>query len=446
MIKPEKKRILFISHHFSPSNIIGAIRPSKLVKYLLRKNYIIDVFCGYPKFADKSNIIGVSSNIKIIYLGVDKSDKASTHSYDITEKDTHVIKYKGRSLIRKIIPYFIRKPLFYYKVLLHNQIFVNNFIKTINSPEYSSKDYDFIISSSGPISSFLSGIEAKKKFPNAHWINDFRDPVVSPFIPIILRGKYRRLQNKSLLLADTITAVSNGYKKTICKKKVFLEKCKVIYNGYDSEDLPPASDNLVSDKLIFTYLGALYGGKRKLGPLFKALKVLINSGDIDADKISLNYAGTEFSILEKEAEQFGCHSILKNLGKLNRMESLKAQRESHFLLLSTWNNKNYYGVVPGKFLEYMSQDRPIISIVTGNMANSEIKEMTKIGNLGCVYEEKNDMEDFINLKNYILKQYKSFIEHNMVDFSPNVDYVKSFEYKNITKQFEEIMESIWKKN
>lgn len=210
--------------------------------------------------------------------------------------------------------------------------------------------------------------------------------------------------------------------------------------------MPTVSDNLVSDKLIFTYLGSLYGGKRKLGPLFKALKALINSGDIDADKISLNYAGTEFSTLEKEAGQFGCHSILKNLGKLNRMESLKAQRESHFLLLSTWNNKNYYGVVPGKFLEYMSQDRPIISIVTGNMANSEIKEMTKIGNLGCVYEEKNDMEDFINLKNYILKQYKSFIENNMVDFSPNVDYVKSFEYKNITKQFEEIMERIWKKN
>ena len=102
--------------------------------------------------------------------------------------------------------------------------------------------------------------------------------------------------------------------------------------------------------------------------------------------------------------------------------------------------------MPGKFLEYMSQDRPIISIVTGNMANSEIKEMTKIGNLGCVYEEKNDKEDFVNLKNYILKQYKSFIENNMVDFSPNVDYVKSFEYKNITKQFEEIMERIWKKN
>ena len=115
MIKTEKKRILFISNHFSPSNIIGAIRPSKLVKHLSRKNYIIDVFCCYPKFADKSNIIGVSSNIKIIYLGVDKSDKASTHSYDITEKDTHIINYKGRSLIRKIIPYFIRKPLFIIK-------------------------------------------------------------------------------------------------------------------------------------------------------------------------------------------------------------------------------------------------------------------------------------------------------------------------------------------
>lgn len=210
--------------------------------------------------------------------------------------------------------------------------------------------------------------------------------------------------------------------------------------------MPPASDNLVSDKLIFTYLGSLYGGKRKLGPLFKALRVLIDSGDIDADKISFHYAGTEFYALEKEANKYGCRSILKNLRKLDRAASLQAQRESHFLLLSSWNNKGYTGVVPGKFLEYMSQNRPIISIITGNMANSEIKEITKKGNLGFVYEKKNDKEDFGNLKNYILKQYKSFIEHNMVDFSPNVDYVKSFEYKNITKQFEEIMESIWKKN
>lgn len=123
----------------------------------------------------------------------------------------------------------------------------------------------------------------------------------TPLVSIMLRGRYLKIQNESLYLSDAITAVSNGYKKTICTKKTFYNKCKVIYNGYDNEDFPPVSDNFVSDKLVFTYLGSLYSGKRKLGPLFKALKALINSGDIDADKISLNYAGTEFSTLEKEA-------------------------------------------------------------------------------------------------------------------------------------------------
>ncbi|MFH1880951.1 MAG: hypothetical protein ABIK64_09160, partial [Bacillota bacterium] len=40
------KRILLVSHCFAPQNKIGAVRPTKLAKYLLRMGYEVTVLCG----------------------------------------------------------------------------------------------------------------------------------------------------------------------------------------------------------------------------------------------------------------------------------------------------------------------------------------------------------------------------------------------------------------
>ena len=41
-----KKRVLLISYYFAPQNTIGAIRPTKMAKYLERMGYEVTVICG----------------------------------------------------------------------------------------------------------------------------------------------------------------------------------------------------------------------------------------------------------------------------------------------------------------------------------------------------------------------------------------------------------------
>ena len=42
----DKKRILIISYYFAPQNVIGAVRPTKLAKYLTRMGHEVTVISG----------------------------------------------------------------------------------------------------------------------------------------------------------------------------------------------------------------------------------------------------------------------------------------------------------------------------------------------------------------------------------------------------------------
>ena len=42
----QNKRLLIVSYHFAPQNAIGAVRMTKVAKYLTRMGYDVTVLCG----------------------------------------------------------------------------------------------------------------------------------------------------------------------------------------------------------------------------------------------------------------------------------------------------------------------------------------------------------------------------------------------------------------
>ena len=82
--------------------------------------------------------------------------------------------------------------------------------------------------------------------------------------------------------------------------------------------------------------------------------------------------------------------------------------------------------------------KPILSIIAGNVLNSEIKQMMKKADNGFCYEQAMKDTDYEKLKGFLRALYKEFKNGGSIQFNPNIEYIEEFDYKNITKKFESL--------
>ncbi|WP_158587646.1 glycosyltransferase [Neobacillus notoginsengisoli] len=435
------KNILIISYLFAPENAIGAIRPLKIAKYLKKNKYNVDVVTTSLKnekdeklkedIKPIDRITELNHTTPFLNFYNRLMNKLNKKNLSIQKGNSKSIenKLKKSYSIRKTISFNIRYSISLYKSYDFFKVFKEN----VKSNPQTYKKYEVCISTFGPTASLLSGLWLKRKFPNIKWICDFRDPMVLEDTPFLFKNYNRYLQKKACKNADYIVAVSEGYLDRICKNK-YHDKSYVIPNGYDIEDLDEIGSQDKPQKFSLVYPGALYGGKRKITPLFRVLSELAKEKKIDLYDIEFWYAGSQFNILFEQAQAYSIEDILVNHGTLSRKDCLELQCKSRYLILSTWNNNGEEGVFPGKILEYMLFNKPIIALVSGNKANSEIYQMIHNSKIGIAYEEMQ-AEHYILLKEYILNEYKRFKKGLEPTFNSDEAFVNKYNYLNIIKDF-----------
>lgn len=218
----------------------------------------------------------------------------------------------------------------------------------------------------------------------------------------------------------------------------------VITNGYDVDDFKNqvAGKKSAHTKMHFVYTGTLFPGSRDISAIFQAVKELVTEGKMDAQKICFSYAGQHKNEFLRQYNNSGLDAEMKAYDVIPKSEAVAMQQSADLLMISAWNTKEYQGSLPLKVYEYLYTGQPILCCICGTAVNSELKQIILNCSAGTCYEEAGGQENFDVFKGKILEYYKEFFEKGYLESqnkSGQSDTIKRFNYKNITKQFADLI-------
>lgn len=451
-----RRSVLVISYLFAPSNEIGAVRPTKIAKYLARKGFEVSVICADGKCIEDNNMkadmqhlkkitrIGHSSFYHQLMKCRSRILERPQHSGNNPDMPSGIMQ---KSKFKKWLSVMIRQS--FDMVAAYDFYFRSK--KVLRNMDMNQFNYMF--STFGPLGSHLVGKYVRHRNKQIRWIADFRDPMDITTVHVYEKEHeqygfdrtYQMIQAGICRDCDYITAVSKGFLDQVTKGEL-RSKASVVTNGYDTDDFKDINNIVNSstnpNKLTFIYTGALYEGKRDVSPIFRAINELKQEGKVDLDRIQFYYAGKEEKHLIYQAKKNNCEKIVKLFGYVSRKKSLELQNQAHILVVVTWNEPGYKGVLPGKFFEYMQFKKPIIAIISGRIKESEISEIVNDCQLGCWYENIQHEKRFMLLKEYIYHQYSCFVKDGTIEFNPLSACVDQYSYEKITDNIINIFKKI----
>lgn len=434
-------KVLFVVTAFFPQQAIGSIRVTKFVKYLQEQGVSVSVISlTPPPWAVRDETLWFDGLDKIEWHSIDQSPlfnrvfqraRVATVGTGAANAGTSAWSagptVKSRLRAAAQLGYTLLKAVDWsFRVRKHAR------------EHFSGKTFDFIFCSYPSFASPLSGMKLKKMRIGKNLAVDFRDPIVTT-----KPGRFSLrlwLQRRILHAADLKFFVSQGVRQKIAGDAPTMQD-HIASNGFDLEDTPllvQFDQNILSGEILrFVYTGAMYGGKRNLRPFFEATATVLSRSSHAPEQIRIEYAGAEGDIFLSQATEFGLGDRVVNHGSLSRSDALNLQQQADVCLLATWNSLTEQGVLTGKVFEYFLVKKPIIAIVGGNLAGSEIsKVITKIG-AGHSYESAVP-ESIIELEDWI----ESALDEKQISGNLSSRYnenVNDFDIKNVAECIHEKM-------
>ena len=436
-------KYLILCSFFPPDSAISAVRPYMFSKYLYKDGNEITVIRSgeFNNFPDDS-LPELPSDISVIsFLGnecdAEKYIRGEYKRKIELKNSTSAIPSKFGVFLRKLY-HIIREPYDVCNRISTAKRFFHKQKQAIDSLE--DKEFDIVFSTYSNLENVFGGEYASKKF-NAKWIMDFRDPITEYGRKegIIWNIIATHIEKKILKTADVCTVVSEGLKNDLMS--IYKDaNLYVLYNGYESENNTSSDQqNHLSDKLTFCYTGQFYGTRLEaLDVLLLCLKEMIEKGDIASNKLRFIYAGPDSDVVKAHFNRFSLTRILEDHGYVTRNEALLLQEEADVFLVLSWNTAYSQGVLTGKFFEGIRCRKPILSIVMGNIPNSDLSILNSKYHYGFCYEEANKDVSEQKLVEFLYKCYSDIITSGKIKYNQSEELSSAFSYKNLTKDLERL--------
>ncbi len=319
-----------------------------------------------------------------------------------------------------------------------NIIWAKNVIDKIRQ-KVALNNFDIVYSTSGPHSAHIIGYYLKEEF-GLPWVADFRDEWTNDGYSQIdtesIRYQVEKyLENKIVLTADQIITVSPA--STINYQRLFkvsIDRIMTITNGYDEEDFLELRTYPDSDRFTIIHNGSFYS-PRKPYTFLEALENLIQAGEIDEEKVMIEFIGIVDENIKAKVNQMSINRLINWVGYLTHQESLAKALQANLLLLVIGSGEKLKPIFTGKIFEYLRLGKPILSLSPTGSVVDQILQETGHGN-------NVEYDDMQGIEKLILKKYLDWIAGKKL--SINREVIQKYERKYLTQKLAELFNSLLK--
>lgn len=440
-------KILILTTYYPPDTAIAAVRPYMLAKYLSRMGHTVTVLRSGEINKSCENFYEPLPDVRVIsYLGAN----SFAERYERGEVASPQI---GKSRIG-FLPVWLRLPIakVYHcladsrpkeTVSYREQRNARFEIQKAALDSLSQETFDFVFSTYGELENVFAGQYAAELF-NSILIQDFRDCIAAKLLQKEEDYKIlKKIQDDAVRKADAYTAASDGLLKELSACVDMEHPCMVLYNGYEPYEAD-SSDNSGSDSqcLNLCYTGQVYQGLSDISSLLEALAVLIQQKKIHPSRVKIHYAGANFDSLKSTADAQGLGNLLIDHGYVNKTEAARIQGMSDLFLVLSWNTADSQGILTGKFYEGIRAQKPILSIVSGDMPNSELALLNEKYQYGFCYEMCQRNSQFSAFCDFLLDAYTQKMKHGRVRYHPVPELFSDFRYDVLAKKLSDFCETL----
>jgi hypothetical protein len=296
---------------------------------------------------------------------------------------------------------------------------------------------DVLVSTAPPWSVHVAARRAFRLSVGRVWIADWRDLwTPSPHYGF---GRFRRLLDQRLerkLLHDSggITVTTPMMADMLAKAYPGLAVVP-IYNGYDERRLAQSKDRSPGHtRLVITYAGYLYQGKRSVVPFLSAVSELITQGHIDATRVCLQFAGPSDATLDAEVDRLGLGDTVLRRGVVARDKVPALLETSDVLLVIMWDAVREASLVPAKTFEYIEARRPILALRCS--PSGELGRLLTQTRTGVCVESDGEIGAAV------LGLYQRFVSEGAVRVDPDMTALESFAHGRMAEQFDDTARSL----
>lgn len=206
------------------------------------------------------------------------------------------------------------------------------------------------------------------KMSGLPWIAEFRDPVVPEAHPRMQRWAQRTIERRAINQAAYSVFVTRGA----------LEDCRLrfggpddrfalIPNGFD-DALEPAggaitkAGNNRAGPIQLLHSGHLYHHGRNPAGLFKAVALLKERGEADAEQLQIIFRNSqEERTYQKQIDRLNISDVVALEPRVSHRDALVEQRMVDGLLLL--QGQQFNRQVPAKLFEYLRARQPVLALI-----------------------------------------------------------------------------------